>query len=308
MSLLVVGSVAYDLIEYPNEVPIRLLGGAATYACGSASLFSRPAVIGVVGDDFTSEDMAFFRERDIDTRGLLRLSGKTFFWHGRYSPDRTKRQSLATELGVFARFDPMIPPDLDKPDFLLLGNIHPTLQRQVLDRVKKKPFVGLDTIECWIRNDFSVLSALMPCVDMMFVNEEEAIAISQETNLSSAGKKILDMGAKSVVCKLGPYGCALFTTEGIRLFPGYPVDRVVDTTGAGDTFAGAVMGFLDMVQKTDFEILVCAMVIGTVVASFKVEEKGPWFVRKLTREILRIRLLEYARMVSFDVQLLFSMI
>lgn len=315
--LLCVGSVAYDVIEIPRREPVEVLGGSATWFCAAASLFTRPSLVAVVGDDFREDDRAFLEHRGVDLAGLERRPGATFRWHGRYHDDMQGRDSLATELGVFAEFRPVIPPDLRAPDILFLGNIAPDLQGLVLAQARAARFVALDTIECWMEPPHRErLLRLLPRTDLLFLNDDEVRLLSGERTVMKAARHLLDdRGARALVVKRGEHGAMLFWAGApadappddlrpprdlsIRLFPACPVESVVDPTGAGDSFAGGVLGYLDRVGRFDLETVRDALAVGTVVASFNVEGFGPRHFDRVTPSAFEARLRSYAEMVGF---------
>jgi sugar/nucleoside kinase (ribokinase family) len=300
MSLLCVGSVAYDVIELPGREPVEVLGGSATWFATVAGLFARPWIVGVVGDDFREDDIEFLRQRGVEVSGLQRSPGTTFRWHGRYHENLIGRDSLRTELGVFAEFSPVIPPEWREPDVLFLGNIKPDLQGLVLAQTRRAGFVGLDTIECWIDGFRDDLVRLMPRVDLLFLNDDEARQLSGERNVLRAARRILEMGARSIVVKRGEHGAFLVTERDVALFPAYPVEAVVDPTGAGDCFAGGALGFLDHVRDLSPESIRRAMAVGTVVASFCVEGFGPRSLTSVHMSDVRRRLENYVGMIRLD--------
>ncbi|MBM4394746.1 MAG: sugar kinase [Deltaproteobacteria bacterium] len=300
MSLLCVGSVAYDVIELPGRDPVAVLGGSATWFTTAASLLTRPSLVAVVGEDFLEEDRAFLEQRGVDLAGLERRPGKTFRWHGRYHADMKGRDSLATELGVFAEFSPVIPPALRAPDVLFLGNIKPDLQGLVLAQCRSARFVGLDTIQIWIDNQRDDLVRLMPRVDLLFLNDDEVVRLSGDANVITAARRVLGMGAKALVVKRGEHGALLFTPERISLFPAFPIEAVVDPTGAGDSFAAGTVGYLDLVRDVSPASIRDALAVGTVVASFCVEGFGPRSFDRVTQSALAGRLKRYFEMVRTD--------
>lgn len=276
MSLVVVGSIAYDRIETPARPGgVRVLGGSATYFSVAAAFFTTPKMVGVVGDDFADEDMAFLKTRGIDTSGIAREKGKTFFWHGRYHDDMEGRDSLDTQLNVFQGFKPFLPQTMCSPDILFLGNIAPVLQLEVLDQMERRPFVAADTIGLWIDTALDKLIEVIKRVDLFFLNEVEAFRITNKNSLAGAARALLDLGPKAVIIKRGDAGAVLFDRAGWGFTPAWPLERVVDPTGAGDAFAGGLLGFLD--QKGDYSpnALRAGLVTGSVVASFCVEGFGP---------------------------------
>ena len=241
MSLLVVGSVAYDVIELPGREAVEVRGGSATWFSTAAAFLARPVIVAVVGSDFLEDDLAFLRGRGIDTSRIERADGATFRWHGRYHSDMIGRDSLRTELGVFADFCPAVPEDLRDSDVLCLGNIKPELQTYVLMQTRNARFVALDTIECWISQYRDQLVSMMPRTDLLFLNDDEVRQLSGQRNIFSAAKSSLSRGAKALVIKKGEHGAILFDSRGIKLYPAYPVESVVDPTGAGDSFAGGLI-------------------------------------------------------------------
>lgn len=300
MSLLCVGSVAYDVIELPGRPPVEVLGGSATWFCTAAGLLSRPQLVAVVGDDFSEDDVHFLRQRGVDIAGLARKPGTTFRWHGRYHDNLIGRDSLKTELGVFADFSPVIPPDWRSPDVLFLGNIKPDLQGLVLAQARDARFVGLDTIECWIDNFRADLVRLMPRVDLLFVNDDEVRQLSGEVNVLVAARRVLEMGARAIVVKRGEHGAILVSPEGMALLPAYPLDAIVDPTGAGDCFAGATLAYLDHVRDFGPAAIRRALAVGTVMGSFCVQGFGPRSLADVRLGDLRDRVRRYAEFVSLD--------
>lgn len=300
MSLLCVGSVAYDVIELPGQPPVEVLGGSATWFTTAAGFFARPQLVGVVGDDFREDDIEFLRSRGVDVAGLERKPGLTFRWHGRYHDDLIGRDSLRTELGVFAEFSPVIPTEWRRPDILFLGNIHPALQTLVLAQCRDTPFVALDTIQCWIEGARAELVRLMPRVDLLFLNDDEVRLLTGQNHLPTAARTILAMGAKALVLKRGEHGASLWTANGVALIPAWPVDRLADPTGAGDCFAGGALGYLDLVKDTSPDAIRRAMAVGTVVASFCVEGFGPRSLGAIRPAQVGKRLSDWLEAVRFD--------
>lgn len=281
MSLLVVGSVAFDGIESPYGKEERIIGGAATYFALSASYFTHVNLVGIVGDDFTVQDEKIFRGRKIDTAGLERASGKCFFWAGRYSENLNERVTLTTELNVFADFNPKLPTKYTNSKYVFLANIAPNLQRGVLHQVKKRPkIVALDTMNYWIERTLDDLKETLKHVDILVINDSETRQLSNEHNLLRAAKHIFKMGPSALVIKRGEYGALLVDKNGIFCVPAFPLEEPHDPTGAGDAFAGGFMGYLAGAGQQNDAALRRAMVYGTVMGSFTVEEFGP---RRLAR-------------------------
>ncbi|HEU5410831.1 MAG TPA: PfkB family carbohydrate kinase [Candidatus Acidoferrales bacterium] len=294
MSLLVVGSVAFDGLQTPYGSAERTLGGAATYFSLAASLLAPVRLVAIVGEDFRTEEEAVFRGRKIDLRGLERAAGKSFFWAGKYSDDLRTRQTLTTELNVFAAFDPKLPEAYRDSEFVFLGNIDPTLQRNVLNQMRRKPkLVALDTMNYWISGTPDELAKTLRLIDALLINDEEAVQLAGEHNLLRAVRRIFSMGPKAIVVKRGEYGAMLFHRDEILAVPAYPLENVYDPTGAGDSFAGGFMGYLARAKKTDHASLRRAMVYGSVMGSFAVEKLGIERLRSLKlREVTaRVRAL-----------------
>ena len=302
MSLVAVGSIAYDFIETPkNPEGIKVLGGSATYFSVAASFFTHPKPVGVVGDDFAQEDIEFLKGLGIDTTGIIQKPGKTFFWHGRYHDDLESRDSLRTELNVFKDFDPVLKEDFRSPSILFLGNIHPRLQLKVIEQVQNKPLVATDTIDLWIETAIDLLKEVIKRTDLMFVNEEEVIKITGKNNIRAGAEEIMDMGPKAVIVKRGDCGAVLFDQEGWTWVPAYPVENLIDPTGAGDSFAGAVLGFLDKKGDTTLNMIRTSLVVGTAVASLTVEGFGPRALAKRDKKEIRARMDDVIRALNFDV-------
>src|ERR1051325_9354597 len=244
MSLVVVGSVAYDGVETPHGKVDRMLGGACTYIALAASFFTRPHIVAVVGDDFAQQDVDFLSSRGIDLAGLERVRGKTFFWAGIYSHDMNERETVTTELNVFADFQPKLPDLYRRQPYLLLGNIQPSLQKQVRAQMNGLQLAGGDTMNYWISDYRDELLATIAEWDFLLINDSEAKMLSGENNLRRAAARILDLGPDTLVIKRGEYGAVLFRKDGHFMAPGYLLEEVFDPTGAGDSFAGGFIGYL----------------------------------------------------------------
>jgi sugar/nucleoside kinase (ribokinase family) len=305
MSLVVVGSVAYDGVETPHGRVERMLGGAATYISLAASFFSRARLVGIVGDDFADEDAALLAGRGVDLEGLERVPGKTFFWAGKYSEDMNDRETLTTDLNVFANFNPKLPESYRKEPYLLLGNIQPSLQRSVRAQMNGVRLAGGDTMNFWIRDFRRELLATIAEWDFLLVNDNEARVLSGESNLRKAASAILAMGPHTLVIKRGEYGAILFRRDSYFIVPGYLLDDVFDPTGAGDCFAGGFMGYLAE-QGFDLEAghigrgdLSRAVIYGSVMGSFCCEKFGVERFRNLTRREIDARFEEFRRFTSF---------
>jgi len=271
MSIVVVGSVAYDTVETTRGSIKEALGGSASYFAVAARFFTPVGIVAVVGSDFKPENRQQLADRGIDLRALEQKEGKTFRWHGRYHEDMNKRDTLALDLNVFEGFAPNLLPDQRRCDYLFLANIAPELQEYVLSQVMSPKLVAGDTMDHWIEATREDLIKLLPRVDILTVNDEEARLLAGEHNLVKAGRAILAMGPRSVLIKRGEYGVIQFSKDGMFAVPAYPLEDVVDPTGAGDTFAGGMMGFLARHGRITESSLRTAVVYGSVMASFVVE-------------------------------------
>ena len=272
MSILVVGSVALDSVETPFGKEDNILGGSATYFSTSASFFTDVNLVAVVGDDFPQEHVDFLGSRDIDLRGLARVSGKTFRWKGKYGYDLNEAQTLETGLNVFADFKPRIPDEYAATDYLFLANIDPELQMEVLNQVARPRIVACDTMNFWISSKQEALKKVLERVDILIINEGEARQLSGEANLVKAARKVLSLGAKTLIIKRGEYGVLMFNGSSIFAVPAYPLEEVFDPTGAGDTFAGGFMGYLANTGDISEDGIRQAIIFGSVMASFNVED------------------------------------
>jgi sugar/nucleoside kinase (ribokinase family) len=306
MSMVIVGSVAYDGVETPHGNVERMLGGACTYIALSASFFTQPKIVAVVGDDFAEEDTQLLISRGIDLTGLERVPGKSFFWAGRYSPDMNDRETLVTELNVFADFNPKLPESYKSAPYLLLGNIQPALQTAVQAQMNGTlRLVGGDTMNYWISSFRDELLATIARWDFLLINDAEARMLSGESNLKRAAAKILDMGPNTLVIKRGEYGAILWRRDGHFVVPGYLLENVFDPTGAGDCFAGGFMGYLagkgiDLKGgDADHNEIRRAVIYGSVMGSFCCERFGVDRFRTLTRSEIDGRFEEFKAFTSF---------
>lgn len=302
MSLLVVGSVAFDALETPSGAVPRTLGGAATYFAVAASFFTRVNLVAVVGDDFTRRDARIFRGRRIDLRGLERAAGKTFFWAGRYSRNLNNRETLATELNVFADFRPRLPEPYRDSSFIFLANIHPELQQSVLQQVRRRPrLVALDTMNYWIDRTPAELRRTLRRVHLLMINDAETRQLSSQDNLLRAARHIFRMGPTTLVMKRGEHGALLVRPRSLFSLPAFPLEEVQDPTGAGDSFAGGFMGYLARAGRINDATLRRAMVYGSVLGSFAVERFGLDRLRALTRREIEARARQLCRLTRFTV-------
>lgn len=300
MSVLVVGSMAVDTVEFAGTgEKFEWAAGSATFAALAASFFATPRVVGVVGDDFPQDMMGELKKRGAELDGVEVIpGGKTFRWHGRYAPDLASRESLATHLNVFETFSPKIPSSFRSSRYVLLGNIHPALQSSVLDQVEKSDLIAADTMNFWIHGERSKLEALLPRIDLLIINEDESRDLSGERYISRIGKRLLAMGPKRVIVKQGEYGAYLFDEHGVFHAPAYPVESVVDPTGAGDSFAGALLGYLDAQPQLDRGAIRRAVVMGSAAASICVEKYGARGLLEATQDDITNRAREFASLVS----------
>lgn len=299
MSLLVVGSVAIDSVKTPFGVRERSLGGAAMHFSVSASYFSEVGVVGVVGEDYTDEDMSVFRERNINTDNLQRIAGgKTFFWAGEYGFDLNTAKTLDTQLNVFGDFKPQLSAAAKKSPYLFLANIQPSLQREVREQVDCK-FVAMDTMNYWIENARAELLKTLAVVDAVIINDAEARELAGESNLIKAAKKILTFGPQMLIVKRGEYGAALFTKDSYFATVAFPLESVFDPTGAGDSFAGGFMGYIAKHDNLDEGTVRRAIIHGSVMASFNVEEFSCDRLRRLTRPEIADRVDEFRKFTHF---------
>jgi sugar/nucleoside kinase (ribokinase family) len=300
MSLLVVGSVAFDALETPFGKVERTLGGAATYFAVAASFFTHVNLVAVVGDDFTSSDAAIFRGRRIDITGLERAPGKTFFWAGRYSDNLNDRITLATELNVFATFNPKLPPAYRDSSYVFLANIDPTLQRAVLAQIWRRPkIVVLDTMNYWIERTPAELRETLRHTQVLMINDAETRQLSNEHNLLRAARHIFQLGPRTLVIKRGEHGAMMVHNNSVFCVPAFPLEEVHDPTGAGDSFAGGFMGYLATAGRVSDATLRRAMVYGSVMGSFAVERFGLDRLRTLTRREIDARARHFQRLTQF---------
>jgi sugar/nucleoside kinase (ribokinase family) len=300
MSLLVVGSVAFDGIETPHGKAERTLGGAASYFALAASHFTPVRLVAIVGEDFTAKDEHVFRGRRIDLEGLEHAKGKTFFWAGRYSQNMNERTTLVTELNVFANFNPTLPKAYCDSSAIFLANIDPTLQRSVLKQVRGKPkVVGLDTMNYWIERTPAELRETLKHADILMINDDETRQLSGEHNLLRAAKAVFKMGPRTLVIKRGEHGALMVHKNFLFSVPAYPLEEVHDPTGAGDSFAGGFMGYLAGEGCVNEQTLRRAMVYGSVLGSFTVERFGVERLTKLKRGEITARARLFSRLTSF---------
>ena len=296
VQLVVVGSIGLDTIATPGERRRELLGGSVSYACAAASFFCKVGMVGVVGEDFPAAHVAAYRRMGIDLAGLSRERGRTFRWSGVYERDMINRRTLATELNVFERFDPVLPEGYRSAPFFLLGNISPQLQLRVLDQARAPRLVLADTMDLWIRTARDAVVELASRVHVLALNDGEARMLAGRHNLVECGERLLAMGPRCVVVKKGEHGALLFRRGGLSIVPAFPVRAVRDPTGAGDAFAGAAMGFLAGSRASSLPRVREALLRGAVVASFAVEDFSLGALAGLTRSGIAGRLRALRRM------------
>ncbi|HVX13901.1 MAG TPA: PfkB family carbohydrate kinase [Pirellulales bacterium] len=300
MPLLVVGSIALDSVETPAERRDDVLGGSAVYFSYAASYFTPVRLVGVVGEDWPAEHTKLLESRRIDTSGLEVVPGaKTFRWRGKYLPNMNDRETLEVHLNVFGDFDPKLPEPFRSSRFLFLANGSPVLQQRVLDQVPDAALVVADTMDLWINIQRDELLKLLKRLDGIVLNDSEAKLLTDEENLVRAGQKVRELGPKFVVIKKGEHGAMFFGSDEVYVMPAYPTPRVIDPTGAGDSFAGGMMGYLAECGRFDPPTLKKALAYGTVVASFNVEDFSLQRMRQIARSDVDQRLEEYRRMLAF---------
>lgn len=305
MSLLTVGSVAFDALETPFGKTDKIIGGAATYITLSASYFAQPNnLVAVVGGDFPQEMIDLLVEHGINTEGLqIKPEGKTFFWSGKYHTDMNSRDTVEVQLNVMGEFDPQIPESYQGCDYLMLGNTAPAIQRLVLERLHTRPkLVVLDTMNFWMDTALDDLKAVLPMVDVLTLNDEEARMLSGEYSLRKAAKKVMDMGPNTLIIKKGEHGALLFQGDRIFFAPALPLEEVFDPTGAGDCFAGGFIGYLASTDDISFDNMKRAIIYGSTMASFCVEKFGAERLFHLTQKEINQRVLEFVSLASFEIR------
>jgi len=304
MSLLVIGTVAFDAIETPFGKTDKIVGGAATFASLAASYFyNKTKIVAVVGDDFPKEDIENFNQRGISTEGLQVKQGeKSFFWSGKYHNDMNSRDTLITELNVLADFDPIIPDSYQDCEYLMLGNLTPQVQQTVIKRLKNRPkLIVMDTMNFWMDIAMDDLLATIKMVDVLTINDAEARQLSGEYSLVKAAKKILTMGPKYLIIKKGEHGALLFHEDKIFSAPALPLEEVFDPTGAGDTFAGGFIGYMAKMGEVNFNNMKNAIIYGSALASFCVEKFGTERIRNLSQDEINTRVKEFVSLSAFEI-------
>tara|TARA_B100000579_G_C22785964_1_gene831901 strand:- start:540 stop:1463 length:924 start_codon:yes stop_codon:yes gene_type:complete len=304
MSILVVGTVAFDAIETPYGKKEKIVGGAATYICLSSAFFKNKInLVSVVGDDFPQDAIDMLKSKSVDIKGLQIKEGeKTFFWSGKYHNNMNSRDTLETQLNVLQNFNPIVPEGFKNSDFLMLGNLMPSVQKKVLDQMKKRPkLIVLDTMNFWMDHYMEDLKEALKSVDVLTINDEEARQLSEEYSLVNAAKKILEMGPKYLIIKKGEHGAMLFDDKQVFFSPALPLEEVLDPTGAGDSFAGGFIGYIAKTGDLSFENMKRAVIYGSVLASFSVEKFGTEQLEKITKEQINCRLKNLVNLMSCDI-------
>lgn len=304
MSLLVVGTVAFDAIETPFGKVDRITGGSGNYICHSAGHFTNNMqLVSVVGDDFDQDELAYLKSIGTDIEGIQVKEGeKSFFWSGRYHMDLNRRDTLVTDLNVLAAFDPILPEKYKSSEFLILGNIDPTLQAKVIAQMTERPkLIAMDTMNFWMDIALEPLETVLKMVDLLIVNEEEARQLSKEHSLVKAAEVIRNKGPKFLIIKKGEHGALLFHGNRVFFAPALPLEDVFDPTGAGDTFAGGFMGYLAKTKDLSFENMKRAVIYGSAMASFCVEKFGPQRLKELSAEEIEERVQVFIDLVDFDI-------
>ncbi len=304
MSLLVVGTVAFDAIETPFGKTDKITGGSGNYICHSAGHFTHNMqLVSVVGDDFDKQELKYLQSIGTDIDGIeVKKGEKSFFWSGRYHMDLNRRDTLATDLNVLADFNPVLPDKYKTAEFLILGNIDPTLQAKVIAQMHERPkLIAMDTMNFWMDIALESLKSVLKMVDLLVVNEEEARQLTNEYSLVKAAAKIREMGPKFLIIKKGEHGALLFHGNRVFFAPALPLEDVFDPTGAGDTFAGGFMGFLAKTKDLSFENMKRAVIYGSAMASFCVEKFGPQRLKDVTQEEIEERVQVFIELVDFDI-------
>ncbi|MFQ5585888.1 MAG: PfkB family carbohydrate kinase [Thermodesulfobacteriota bacterium] len=300
MSILVVGSVAFDSVETPFGKADEVLGGSATYFSTAASYFADINLVAVVGEDFPDGHLDFMKERGINIDGLQKVGGKTFRWKGRYEYDLNQAHTLETHLNVFESFNPVIPDSYRDAEYVFLANIDPELQLKVVEQVHSPKLVACDTMNFWIEGKPDALKRLLKKTDIFVINEGEAREFTGEPNLIKASRKILDYGPKTLIVMRGEYGALMFSGNSIFSAPAYPLEDIFDPTGAGDTFAGGFMGYLANTENLNEDGIRQAIVLGSVMASFNVEDFSLDRLKNLSNEDIKERYGEFKRLTHFE--------
>ena len=306
MAIITLGTMAFDAIETPFGKIDKIVGGSATYVAYAASNFAKPIQqISIVGSDFPEDEMEELRRRGVELAGVEIIKDKkSFFWSGKYHLDMNTRDTLITDLNVLANFDPKVPDAYQGSDFLMLGNLMPSLQISVINQLKKRPkLIVLDTMNFWMESALPDLKTVLTMIDVLMINDSEARQLSGEFSLVKAARKVMEMGPKFLIIKKGEHGALLFYDDHVFFAPALPLEDVFDPTGAGDTFAGGFIGHLAHTKDISFENMKTAIIVGSAMASFCVEKFGPQRLKEITKKDIDIRLKEFVQLVNFDIDL-----
>ncbi len=306
MAIITLGTMAFDAIETPFGKIDKIVGGSATYVAYAASHFAKPIQqISIVGNDFPEDEMEELRRRGVELAGVeIVKDKKSFFWSGKYHLDMNTRDTLITDLNVLANFDPKVPDAYQGSDFLMLGNLMPSLQISVINQLRKRPkLIVLDTMNFWMESALPDLKTVLTMIDVLMINDSEARQLSGEFSLVKAARKVMEMGPKFLIIKKGEHGALLFYDDHVFFAPALPLEDVFDPTGAGDTFAGGFIGHLAHTKDISFENMKTAIIVGSAMASFCVEKFGPQRLKEITKKDIDIRLKEFVQLVNFDIDL-----
>lgn len=306
MSLIVVGTMAFDAIETPFGKVNQIIGGSATYLAYAASNFIKPIYqVSIVGYDFPKQEMEALEKRGVQMDGVeIVPDKKSFFWSGRYHMDMNSRDSLVTDLNVLADFNPVLPGSYQNAEFLMLGNLHPTIQKKVIEQLKVRPrLIAMDTMNFWMESSMPELEEVLGMVDVLMINDSEARQLSAQYSLVKAAKEIMKMGPQYLIIKKGEHGALLFHKDQVFFAPALPLEDVFDPTGAGDTFAGGFMGHIARTKDISFENMKTAIIVGSALASFCVEKFGPQRMQEIAKADIDNRIRQFVNLVNFDIEL-----
>jgi sugar/nucleoside kinase (ribokinase family) len=306
MSVIVVGTMAFDAIETPFGKIDRIVGGSATYVAYAAGNFVKPIQqVSIIGSDFPEEEMAELKSRGVQMEGVeIVPNKKSFFWSGRYHLDMNTRDTLVTDLNVLADFNPVVPDSYQDAEFLMLGNLAPSVQKKVIEQLKKRPkLIVMDTMNFWMEIALPELEEVLKMVDVLMINDSEARQLSGQFSLVKAAREILTMGPKYLIIKKGEHGALLFHGDRVFFAPALPLEEVFDPTGAGDTFAGGFIGHIAKTKDISFDNMKTAIIVGSAMASYCVEKFGPQRLKEITREDIDNRIQEFVQLVNFDIEL-----
>ena len=306
MSVIVVGTMAFDAIETPFGKIDQIVGGSATYVAYAASNFVKPIQqVSIIGSDFPEEEMAELRSRGVQMDGVeIVPNKKSFFWSGRYHLDMNSRDTLVTDLNVLADFNPVVPDTYQDAEFLMLGNLDPTVQKKVIKQLKKRPkLIVMDTMNFWMEIALPQLQEVLKMVDVLMINDSEARQLSGQFSLVKAAREIMSMGPKYLIIKKGEHGALLFHGDKVFFAPALPLEEVFDPTGAGDTFAGGFIGHIAKTKDISFDNMKTAIIVGSAMASYCVEKFGPERLKEITKKDIDNRIQEFVQLVNFDIEL-----